>query len=78
MAGDCTLVVYIDHRAEIVRLDGISFPNEGGEGNHSAIVLVRAMVLDKTVRIQSFGKDLKGYILGRIYYGNSCLNEALV
>lgn len=78
MASDGTLIVSIDHRAEIVRLAGISFPKDGGEGNHDAIALVRAMVLNKTVRIQSLGKDLKGYILGRIYCGDRCLNEVLI
>jgi endonuclease YncB( thermonuclease family) len=78
VAGDGTLVVSVDHRAELVRLAGITFPNEGGQDSHAARAFVSAMVLHKTVRIQSLGKDLQGYILGRIYCGNRCLNEALI
>lgn len=78
VASDCTLVVSVDHRAELVRLAGITFPNEGRQDNHAAKAFMRAMVLNKTVRIQSLGKDFQGYILGRIYCGNRCLNEALI
>lgn len=78
VASDATLIVSIDHQAEIVRLAGITFPEDGGEDSHAAIALMRAKVLNKTVRIQSLGKDLKGYLLGRIYCGDSCLNEVLI
>ncbi len=78
VSSDGLLIVSIDHRAEIVRLAGIAYPNEEGQADNGVRDFVRALVLNKTVRIERLGKDHWGNILGRIYFDQSCLNEALI
>ncbi len=78
VSRDGMLIVSIEHRAEIVRLAGIAYPDEDERGIDDIIDFVRAMVLNKTVRIERLGKDQWGNILGRIYLKTNCLNEALI
>lgn len=78
VTSDCLLVVSIDHEAEIVRLAGVAYANDQGKPNGGTRDFIRAMVLNKSVRIEELGEDQRGDILGRIYVDKNCLNEALI
>lgn len=78
VSDDCQLIVSIDHQAEIVRLAGIDFSKEDARERLDARDFVYSRVMNKTVRIELEGKDVRGNLLGRIYIKEFCLNKALV
>jgi hypothetical protein len=75
---DCLLVVSIEHRAEIVTLAGVTYANSERQEHPEASDFIRSLVQNKVVEIQCLGRDQWGAVLGRIYLGDICLNEALV
>ncbi len=78
VCDDYSLVVSIDHRAEIVVLSGIAFAKDDGQDNQGVRNFIRALVLNKAIRIQPLGRDPWGHLLGRIYFDDICLNDALI
>lgn len=78
VSSDGLLVVSIDHQAKIVRLAGVAYQIVNKIVDSDVRDFERKMVLNKKVRICCLGKDQLGNILGRVYFNDSCLNEALV
>jgi endonuclease YncB( thermonuclease family) len=75
---DCLLVVSIDHEGEVVRLAGITYPEDQTQAQGDLREFIRARVENKNVRIERLGQDRRGNTLGRIYHDGQSLNDSLI
>jgi endonuclease YncB( thermonuclease family) len=76
MTGD-TLIVSIDHRAEVVNLYGVECPGRGEAGWVKARDYTEQMVLYKQVLVEPVGAKGAGTIQAKVYVGDLCINDAL-
>ncbi len=75
--GDTIEVLY-QGKGQTVRLLDIDCPEKKQAFGQKAKQFTSDFCFGKTVRIEAGGKDRYGRILGTVYVGNKCLNEALV
>jgi micrococcal nuclease len=78
VAYDGSVVVKVDHNAEVFLLFGVQFPEPQDSIWQDARRLCRKMVMNKSVTIEPMGYDRWGRKLGRIYVGDLCLNDELL
>lgn len=78
VSNDCLLIVSIDHKAEIVRLADIVYPDQDERALQAIVEFTRSMVMDKKIRIHNLGRNARGNILGRVFIDERCLNRELL
>lgn len=76
LSGD-TLIVSIDHQAEIVQLYGVDCPERDDAGWLKARDYIRQMVLHKQIVLETVGPQRAGTIQAKVYVGDTCINDAL-
>jgi endonuclease YncB( thermonuclease family) len=76
LSGD-TLIVSIDHQAEIVQLYGVECPERGEAGWLKARDYTEQLVLYKQIVLEPVGAQRAGTIQAKVYVGELCINDAV-
>jgi endonuclease YncB( thermonuclease family) len=76
--GDTLTLLGVDKKEVRVRLEGIDAPETGQAWGMRAKETLSGLVLSKTVRIVTSGRDDYGRTLGRVYVGGTDVNAEMV